>query len=584
VLKHLSIGRRLTVGFGLVLLMMSLVAAAGYWGLEAGAGLATRILTVDSPLVEQSQRARSETLAMRRFEKDYFLNIGSPDEESAYLVKWETARGHLNDCLTALSALVHDEADKQAVETMGREAATYEDAFHKAVGLIHDGKIKTPQEGNQFIIPYKDAIHRMEGTALDFAEKHSKAMSLLDAVVAANVRRTLEVCLGIMGAAFALSVFVGLTISRGVTVPIRQAVGVAEKLAVGDVDVNITIDSTDETGILLSSMERMVRSIRKMVDATAAVAAGDLRVVVEPQSERDVLGHALREMVGKLTQTMTEIQSGVHALTSAAGQLSSTSQNLAQGTSEQAASVEETTASLEQMNASIAQNAENSRQLARITTDGARRAGDSAGSVGRTVAAMKEIAEKISIVDEISYQTNLLALNAAIEAARAGEHGKGFAVVAAEVRRLAERSQTSAKEIGTLADSSVKIAEHSGELLGELVPSVQKAADIIQEVAAASTEQAQGVTQVNRAMSQVDEVTQRNASAAEELSSTAEELAAQAESLQQLIAFFQLADVPAPSHPPVVHREPRFAPAAPERAFSTGSRPANGSAEHFTRF
>jgi methyl-accepting chemotaxis protein len=539
-LKHMKIGKRLALGFGLVLLMMTCVALSGYWGLESAAALATHIVKVDSPIVEQSQRARAATLGMRRFEKDYFLNIGSAEEEAGYVAKWDGQRKDLTDRLTILDTLITADDDKEAVRTMGAEAATYEDAFKKAIGLIREGKIKTPEEGNQFMVPFKDPIHKMEATANDFALKHSKALATLDQVVSTNARWTVVVMVLIMVMAFGISVIIGFVISRGVTGPIQLAVDVAEKLAQGEVDVRISSESTDEAGLLLASMKKMVRTIQEMVAAASAVAGGDLTVSILPQSDKDALGNALANMVGKLTQTITEVQASALALTSASAQVSATSQSLAQGTSEQAASVEETTASLEQMNASISQNAENSRHLAQIATDGARRAAESAESVGRTVIAMKEIAEKISIVDEITYQTNLLALNAAIEAARAGEHGKGFAVVATEVRRLAERSQTSAKEIGTLAGSSVRVAEHSGQLLSELVPSVQKSADIIQEVSAASSEQAQGVNQVNRAMSQVDQVTQRNASAAEELSSTAEELAAQAESLQQLMSFFRL--------------------------------------------
>jgi methyl-accepting chemotaxis protein len=193
------------------------------------------------------------------------------------------------------------------------------------------------------------------------------------------------------------------------------------------------------------------------------------------------------------------------------------------------------------MTTSIAQNAENGRQTERMATAGAASASDSGKAVGETVEAMKAIAERVSIIEEIAYQTNLLALNAAIEAARAGAHGKGFAVVATEVRKLAERSKTAAGEIGSLASRSVGVAERSGQLLVELVPAIRRTAELIQEVTAASQEQSAGVSQISKAMTLVDQVTQRNAASSEELSSTAEEMSAQAESLLRLVAFFKLA-------------------------------------------
>jgi methyl-accepting chemotaxis protein len=290
-------------------------------------------------------------------------------------------------------------------------------------------------------------------------------------------------------------------IARVISRPLAEAVSVADRIADGDLTVRIDTTSDDEAGRLLVAM---------------------------------------RSMVDRLAQVIGEVRDGAGALASAAVQVSSSSQSLSQGTSEQASSVEETTASLEQMTATIGQNSANALQVDQMAQKGAKEAVESGEAVKETVLAMTSIAEKITIVEEIAYQTNLLALNAAIEAARAGDHGKGFAVVATEVRKLAERSQAAAREIGSLASSSMKVAERSGRLLGDLVPSIRRTTSLVQDVATASTEQAAGVHQMNKAMMHVDQVTQRNASAAEELASTAEEMSAQAETLQQLVSFFRV--------------------------------------------
>ena len=280
----------------------------------------------------------------------------------------------------------------------------------------------------------------------------------------------------------------------------------------------------------------------QVVHVTENIAGGDLsdQIFVTSQDETGKLQAAMKAMSESLSHIITDVRTGASALAAAASQVSATTQSISQGTTEQATSVEETTASLEEMGASISQNAENSRQMEQMAIKGAKDAEESGRVVKATVAAMKSIAQKTSIIEEIAYQTNLLALNAAIEAARAGEHGRGFAVVAAEVRKLAERSQTSAKEISSMASESVEVAERSGDLLDELVPAIRKTADLVQEVTAASREQSSGVQQINKAMLQVSQVTQRNASAAEEMSSTAEELATQAQTLHRLMSFFRL--------------------------------------------
>ena len=295
-------------------------------------------------------------------------------------------------------------------------------------------------------------------------------------------------------------------------------------------------------GLAIVFARSISRDIVQITAVANGLAEGNLAQRIEIRSRDEVgqMADAIRQMVDTFSQVIGQVRNGAKTLSIAAGQVASSSQSLSQGTSQQAASVEEVTSSLAQMSASVTQNAENSRQMELMATKGAAEAEESGKVVSDAVGAMKTIAEKISIIEEIAYQTNLLVLNAAIEAARAGEHGKGFAVVAAEVRKLAERSQEAAKEIKSLAGSSVKVAERAGQLLIELVPSIRRTANLVQEVAAASQEQSLGVSLINKAMHQVDEVTRRNASAAEELSATADEMSSQAEALQRLVSFFRV--------------------------------------------
>jgi len=285
-----------------------------------------------------------------------------------------------------------------------------------------------------------------------------------------------------------------------------------------------------------------LKPIEKLIAVVGQVAAGDLTQKVEVTSgdEIGILFASIKTMVEKLQTVVGDVKIAANHVATGSQQVSISSEQMSGGAGEQAASVEEASSSIEEMNATIKQNADNAVQTEHIAQKSANDALESGAAVSETVAAMKEIANKISIVEEIARQTNLLALNAAIEAARAGEHGKGFAVVAAEVRKLAERSQTAAAEIGRLSNSSFDVAERAGAMLTKLVPDIQKTAQLVQEISASSKEQATGASQIHTSIEQLNRVTQQNAAAAEEMASTAAELSSQADQLLDAMTFFKV--------------------------------------------
>ncbi|UFS70819.1 methyl-accepting chemotaxis protein [Geomonas sp. RF6] len=282
--------------------------------------------------------------------------------------------------------------------------------------------------------------------------------------------------------------------------------------------------------------------LRKGVEFSEAISEGDLTGQLELCRKDEVgqLAEAMNTMVRRLKEIVSDVSTAAENVAAGSEELSSSADTLSQGATEQAAAAEEASSSMEQMSSNIRQNADNAIQTEKISVKSATDAHEGGEAVAQTVQAMKEIATKITIIEEIARQTNLLALNAAIEAARAGEHGKGFAVVASEVRKLAERSQHAAAEISELSVTSVEVAERAGTMLDRMVPDIKKTADLVQEIAAACREQDAGASQINKAMIQLDVVIQQNASAAEEVSSTAEELASQAEQLQSAVSFFKL--------------------------------------------
>ncbi|CAH1904230.1 Methyl-accepting chemotaxis protein [Candidatus Nitrotoga sp. HW29] len=496
--NNMKIGMRLGFGFGVVVFLLIAVAALAVSRLSQQNDMLNVVVNDRYSKMTIVTEIKQETTAIAIALRNMMLT-DSPADMKKQEEKIIESKNKVSEGIDKLQKIVVLPKGKELLRQVLDNRTKYIDGYKNLINIINEGK---KDEARLYLTnvlrPILVAYQASLNTFTDLQKELVQA-ALKEAADSYNMAR--NVMLALVGIALVLAAGIGFWVTRSITKPLNIAVNASNRLAEGDLTTRIEVTSKDETGQLLVAMQNMV---------------------------------------GKLSQVVTEVRSASDSLSSASEEVSATAQSMSQATSEQAASVEETSASIEQMSASINQNTENAKVTDGMASKAAKEATEGGESVQQTVSAMKEIAQKISIIDDIAYQTNLLALNAAIEAARAGEHGKGFAVVAAEVRKLAERSQVAAQEIGQLASSSVGMAEKAGKLLDEMVPSINKTSDLVQEISAASEEQSAGVSQINTAMSQLSQITQQNASASEELAATAEEMSGQAEQLQQTMGFFKV--------------------------------------------
>ncbi|MCE3226852.1 MAG: hypothetical protein K0S32_1403 [Bacteroidetes bacterium] len=531
-----------------------------------------------------------KTLELRKSEKDFMLR------ESTNMDFFETGRSkyaeQIDSTVSEAKSLLKELNETSVVKENNIEIANVSELFnqyHLSFRKLVEAKKRRGELDFGMIGEMRKAIRTLEDDAnghaklmlqiltlrryekdyllrkeMDYVDSHTKLIDEMmnNRAVSKTVKEKLVVYKNAFNAIVKIDAEIGVNEKVGLEGELRAAVhkvepaideinkALTEALEADNRNSLITLLIIIVIGIIITIaistylIRSISRSLKYAVDSVGRIASGDLNQEIKIES-RDEIGHLLEHMnlmTHKLKEIISSIRLSSVNIANASSQMNSSAQQMSQGATEQASSVEEISSSMEEMAANIQQNTSNAKQTEKIAQNASHEIIESNSAVLKTVSSMKTIANKISIIEEISRQTNLLALNAAVEAARAGEHGKGFAVVAAEVRKLAERSQHAAVEINEVSSQSVDVAQKSGDLLNSIVPNIQKTSDLIQEIAAASVEQNSGANQVNVAIQQLNQVVQENAATAEEMAAGAEELNAQAESLREIISFFKTGD------------------------------------------
>jgi methyl-accepting chemotaxis protein len=497
----LKIASKLILSFITMATITAIVGLIGVADLGSIHEMLSSLYNRETVGISYAKQADIDLIYFARAQKDYLISV-SQEERNKYIQEMNKYESMMKNDLSRIKSLLHNESTKEIFSRIDPAWDAFKQVNSRVLDLAQKEELSKERPsvvlansaGREKIAVVDDLVTKLAAVK----DKNCKASYQKSGNIYARSR--LFMIFAIL-AAVSMGIGLGVFISRIISKPINECVRVSNLLSEGHLDMQIDIGGKDETGQLLSAMDNMV---------------------------------------GKLRDIVGEVRTAADNVAAGSEELSATAEQMSQGATEQAASAEEVSSSMEQMGSNIRQNADNAMQTEKIAVKSAEDAREGGKAVAQTVSAMKEIAGKISIIEEIARQTNLLALNAAIEAARAGEHGKGFAVVASEVRKLAERSQTAAAEISKLSVSSVDVAEKAGTMLQNIVPDIQKTSDLVQEISSACSEQNSGADQINKALQQLDQVIQQNASASEEMASTSEELQSQAAQLQNSIGFFSV--------------------------------------------
>ena len=499
----LKVGSKLITAFIIVSVITAAVGIIGIRNMSTINDMADEMYFKELMGTDYIKEANIDLLYLARAEKNLILSA-TEEQRKRYLTNHEKYEKLFLEHVAKAKPLFYTEKGKEAMAKLQKAWDDYIPVSKKIIETALAEKLNDKRESTNLSFGIgREKIDVLDNLMTDLAQmKAENAKKASDETTEIYKSSRLFMILLVLGG-IAIGMFLGVFISRMISRPLKQGVDLAAAVAAGDLNQHLDIDTKDETGQLASALNDMIQNLRGII---------------------------------------AEVKNAADNVASGSQELSATAEQMSQGATEQAAAAEEASSSMEEMSSNIKQNADNAQQTEKMALKAAGDAKEGGAAVTETVHAMKEIAGKIMIIEEIARQTNLLALNAAIEAARAGEHGKGFAVVASEVRKLAERSQTAAAEISKLSSSSVEVAAKAGEMLTRIVPDIQKTAELVQEISAASNEQNTGADQINKALQQLDQVIQQNAGASEEMASTSEELSSQAEQLQSSIAFFNIGD------------------------------------------
>jgi methyl-accepting chemotaxis protein len=589
--SNMKVATRLALGFGAVvalLLLLSVISLTRMAEIDNDVDL----ITEDRyPKVVLANEAMTRTIDNGRQLRSMLL-FANEDERDKYKAAAETNRARIAEALAKLDKTISSDKGRQLFREVTDKNTALNAAYEELYSLIKSD----PKKALEYMKEQFVTVNNGYLAALETLVKYQTELMEKGRINASdNYESTRKLVFILSGVAILIAVVVAWLITASLVKSLggepTYAAELMQRISDGDLSGEVQTKAGDQ-GSMLLAVKGMVAKLQQVIDGQRTVVAAANRGNFDARVDLNGLqgfqremgeglnqlavttGSAINDMVrvmgamsegdltqsidkpyegafgelkdyanntmAKLAEVVAEVNANAEGLAAASEQVSATSQSLAQAASEQAAGVEETSASVEQMTASVAQNTDNAKVTDAMASRAAHEASEGGEAVRSTVSAMKQIAAKVLIIDDIAYQTNLLALNAAIEAARAGEHGKGFAVVAAEVRKLAERSQVAAQEIGEVATSSVGLAEQAGQMLGAMVPNIKKTSDLVQEITAASEEQSAGLAQINAAIAQLSQTTQQNAAGSEELASTAEQMSSQAEELQQAMGFFKV--------------------------------------------